>query len=443
MRQAYEDICRLQELSGAAALQHLASIKDHESTLQVLKFVFNPYVRTGISTKKLDAGWHALAAPNEPRVARIIEFFTEHQTGSSTDINMAWKFINAFDDVDEPGLAQFVEAVIKQDIQCGVSVTSLNKVFGKDFIPVIGCMLGRRIDQIPQVKWPCVVTEKLDGIRRLVFNQGGAARFYSRSGHEYNGHDEIAEEVVKYLPEGYMYDGELVATGEFKDIIAQRQATMALSALKGTKTGLMFHIFDMVSLAEVESSKFKESAINRKIRLAATFNDSTGSFIDDDFDMHSVTMSVQGIEQAQHIVAVPIMLQAHYEEQIEPALSFIRSIGGEGVMLNVSNAPYKMGRTNDLVKVKFVKEFTLPIVGFIEGQHKYEGMLGALIVDYEGYKVGVGSGFSDYQRQRFWEERSTLIGQLIEVDSFGESTSIAGGKSLNCPIFKRLVGAEE
>ncbi len=422
-------------------LYSIANLPDAQSTLAVLRFIYNPYVKTGISNLKLINGKHYDKLKVEPTYSRILEYYNEHQTGNSTDVDMAWRFINSFDDYD---VRDLVAATITQDLQCGVSTTSLNKVFGRGFIPIIGCMLGKRIDKIPRVNWPVIVTEKLDGVRRLAFNEGSACRFYSRSGHEYQGHDEIAEEIVKYLPSGYMYDGELVAKGEYKDIIAQRQATMALSACKGTKTGLTFHIFDMVPIHEVTSGQFKESALQRKIRLGSTFYDAGLHHIDKDWQMHFITLGSDGAKRdAKHIAAVPILALANHEQQIEPIVAEMRHNGREGVMLNVATAPYKMGRTSDLVKVKFVKEYKLQVVGFIEGQHKYEGTLGALVVDYYGYNVGVGSGFADYDRDFIWNNRDKLVGQYVEVDSFGESTSLAGGKSLNCPIFKRWVGDEE
>lgn len=422
-------------------LQSIANDPDARSTLAILRFIYNPYVKTGISNAKLINGHHDNKLKVVPTYDRILEYYNEHQTGNGTDVDMAWRFINSFDDENVRDLVAFT---ITQDLQCGVSTTSLNKVFGRGFIPVIGCMLGKRIDQIPRVNWPVIVTEKLDGVRRLAFNEGGACRFYSRSGHEYEGHDEIAAEIVKYLPSGYMYDGELIAKGEYKDIIAQRQATMALSARKGVKTGLTFHIFDMVHLSEVTSGNFIESAKARKIRLGAIFYDVGLHHADPDWQMRFLTFGVDAAKcDAQHIAAVPILDYAFNEQQIEPIVADMRRNGREGVMLNVAAAPYKMGRTSDLVKVKFVKEYKLQVVGFIEGSHKYEGTLGALVVDYEGYNVGVGSGFADYDRDFIWNNRNELLGQYVEIESFGESTSLAGGKSLNCPIFRRWAEVEE
>ena len=69
--------------------------------------------------------------------------------------------------------------------------------------------------------------------------------------------------------------------------------------------------------------------------------------------------------------------------------------------------------------------------------------MGALIVDYNGARVGVGSGFTDAERKKIWNNPDAYINRLIEIDTFGESTNALGEKSLNCPIYKRFVGEEE
>ena len=70
-------------------------------------------------------------------------------------------------------------------------------------------------------------------------------------------------------------------------------------------------------------------------------------------------------------------------------------------------------------------------------------MLGALIVDYNGTRLGVGSGFTDSDRILIWLNPDKFIGRYIEIDTFGESTNALGEKSLNCPIFKRFADTEE
>ena len=112
-------------------------------------------------------------------------------------------------------------------------------------------------------------------------------------------------------------------------------------------------------------------------------------------------------------------------------------------MLNSTSGFYEKKRSKELLKVKKTQEFVLVVTDVVEGTGKFEDMLGAFVVDYNGTRLGVGSGFTEPQRRHIWGNAQDYIGRKIEIDSFGESTNMMGTKSLNCPIFKRFVGDEE
>ena len=70
-------------------------------------------------------------------------------------------------------------------------------------------------------------------------------------------------------------------------------------------------------------------------------------------------------------------------------------------MLNINNAPYECKRTKNLLKLKKMQTCDLEIIGFEEGDGRLKGTLGKVIVDYKGNEVGVGSGYSDADREYF------------------------------------------
>ena len=106
-------------------------------------------------------------------------------------------------------------------------------------------------------------------------------------------------------------------------------------------------------------------------------------------------------------------------------------------MVNL-DTPYVCKRTDTILKVKVMKTCDLKVTGFEEGIGKYTGKLGALIVDYKGFNCGVGSGFSDYDREYIWDNRDEYLGRIIEVQFFEESKNQDGGLSLRFPVFKGL-----
>ena len=81
----------------------------------------------------------------------------------------------------------------------------------------------------------------------------------------------------------------------------------------------------------------------------------------------------------------------------------------------------------------------LPIIGCNEGTGRLAGTLGALVLNFKGNEVKVGSGFSDEQRAKFWRNRDNLIGVLCEVKYKDVSNDKSTGvESLQFPVFVTL-----
>lgn len=426
----------------------LALLKKHAAVpglKEILRFIYNPYCKTGISDAKLDNMWWGNVF-HRVEWHEAISYFSRHQTGTAEDVMFGANFIGYTKATYGEDAARVARAIVTQNMKIGITATSLNKVYGSDFIPKTGCMLGTKLEDVgtTRVTWPCIVTEKLDGIRRILIKENGVCRFYSRSGHEDTGLIQIAEEA-KYLPDNYMYDGELLAAGTFKDCIAQRQATNSIANSKGIKTGLTFNVFDMVPVAEFYAGKSNMDATSRKIILGATLMDESIQHIDENWNYRIIAFGLH--RDLEFIKPVPILGLVKSLAEVEPIVDAIWKRGGEGVMLNVASAPYEVKRSKKLIKIKHVEEFVLPVVDIIEGTGKYEDAMGALVCLYtasDGSKsyVGVGSGFTDDQRQDIWDNPEKYIGLKAEIESFGESTNAQGMKSINCPIFKRFVGDE-
>lgn len=74
--------------------------------------------------------------------------------------------------------------------------------------------------------------------------------------------------------------------------------------------------------------------------------------------------------------------------------------GGEGLMLHRGSALYSSLRSDDLLKFKPFEDAEARVLAHIPGHGKFEGMLGALLVETpEGRRFKLGTGFSDAQRR--------------------------------------------
>jgi DNA ligase-1 len=420
----------------------LKANRNNEKLKAVLRFVYNPYNKCCLGQAKLAKAMQRVDASDITDPLLVIKYLNKNNTGSDDAANFAAAFIQSVVDAnnDITYIGPIAAGFVTQDIQMGLGVKSLNDIFGDDFIPTVGCMLGTEQSKVKNIKWPCIVTEKLDGIRRILIKENGVVRMFSRSGHEDTGCVDIIAEA-KYLPNNYVYDGELLAIGSFKDNIAWRQATNSIANSSGIKHDLSFNVFDMLPLDEFYAGRSKMNALNRKILLGATFDDSSIAVLTPDWSRYGLAYRVE--YDFSFIKPVPILGLVHNMDQVTPIVDAIWRQHGEGVMLNTVTGFYEIKRSKELIKVKFSEDITLPIIDFIEGDNSWEGMLGSFVVNYKGARVGVSGRLSMQQRQEIWNNKSKYIGKKIEIETFGESTNQAGQMSLNCPIFKRFAGQEE
>lgn len=94
---------------------------------------------------------------------------------------------------------------------------------------------------------------------------------------------------------------------------------------------------------------------------------------------------------------------------LEARLAEVLAAGGEGLMLHRATALYQPRRSTDLRKFKPFQDAEARVVAWLPGQGKYQGMLGALLVERDdGVRFRLGSGFSDQQRRH-----PPAIGSLI------------------------------
>ena len=127
------------------------------------------------------------------------------------------------------------------------------------------------------------------------------------------------------------------------------------------------------------------------------------------------------------------------EQKIYSWLDYMTDRKLEGVMVNKADAPYSCKRTSDILKVKKMQSADLKIVGFEEGEGKLKGTLGRINVSYKGNTVGVGSGYSDTDRNYIWQHKDELMGRIAEIQYFEKSENAkTGEQSLRFPVFKTL-----
>ena len=124
----------------------------------------------------------------------------------------------------------------------------------------------------------------------------------------------------------------------------------------------------------------------------------------------------------------------------------VSSCGAEGIMINLSDAPYIHKRNYNLLKYKKHKTMDMRVIEVVPGTGKYEGQVGSLYCEasFEDADIScnVGTGLSDNQRYLWSRNPSLIVGQIVEVEYFEvtQNASSTGTKkySLRFPRFKNI-----
>lgn len=91
--------------------------------------------------------------------------------------------------------------------------------------------------------------------------------------------------------------------------------------------------------------------------------------------------------------------QVDSHEALMQQLRQLSKQGAEGLMLRHQHAPYRSGRSDDLIKLKLFEDAEAVVIAHLPGKGKYQGMTGALLVQMpSGQRFKIGSGLSDAQR---------------------------------------------
>lgn len=401
-------LLEIKDAQGLNAKRDLLIENKSNNTLQdILYFVFNPYIRTGIGWSKLNKMEGPIEIPNDVDMWTIQGTFTylEHNnTGRDKDIIRVMQFV----ETKPEKFKSILYDIFTKSLKLGISTTTINRVFN-DLIPGFGVQLACKWqDNIDMLRHQEIfVTEKLDGNRCFAQVKNHQVTFYSRSGREIEGLNDVAEELSR-LVDGW-YDGELLAS-----TFNETQSTIRK---KGNKKDVVFNIFDYVSEYEVQQQRGLAIYSARRQALNEIF---------------------QGIEKFKYNKVVPIIYQGKFDSDLLlETLSQYVSNGSEGLMINL-NSTYQFGRTDQLLKVKNMNTIDLRIIGMQEGRGEFANTCGALVVEYKGYTVGVGSGLSKFDREYFWNNKSDIIGKIAEIQYFEETKDQNGHLSLRFPVFKQI-----
>ena len=422
-----ELVTKLESTNGRIEKEnYLKEYVTNETVRNLLFFVFNSYIVTGISKKKASKYMNTLedlsSVETLESVVDFTDYFTIHKSGRDEDLKVLEKFARQNEEYRD-----LIYRIVMKDIKVGVQPATLNKIFGKNFIPVFDVMLGDRYFDNPDKYVPegkdFILTQKLDGVRCVCIKENdGTVTFLSRQGQPINDLVDIEKEVKEGLPAGFVYDGELLLRNDAhlksKDLYRQ---TVKVTSSDNVKKNLIFNCFDILPVDEFRRGFCAHNSYTRKIMLQNYINRKNFEWIKE----------------------VKMLYIGSDKDKITTLLDDIVENGGEGVMINLFDAPYECKRSRGLLKVKKMQTCDIKCIDIAEGTGHNKGKLGAAVCEFVGpdektYIVSVGSGFTLQDREEFWANPATIVGKIIEVQYFEVSQNEQGGYSLRFPVFKHI-----
>lgn len=398
---------------------------DNEPFKKTLQYLLDNMKISGISKKKFDKETcfsYYEEENGEYLLEDLLKYFDTHNTGTDNDIAYVQFYADRIANQHPDRYIEiylFVRGVITKSIRLGVDYTTANKIYGKDFIKKKEIMLGTSIEHcdIPEGEW-FSISQKLNGTRCFYYN----GQLYSRQGKIFTGLEHIVSDLAALSQalgkcvNDLVYDGELL----LKDLSAGDSASFQIStgianSNQEDKSMLRLVMFDVISKENFEEQSESDTYKVRSQTLSNIKNE-------------IIEIGLENID------VVPIFYQGTDQKKIWEWLDYAERTDMEGLMLNL-DVPYRFKRTKELVKIKKFYTMDLPVVRIDKGTGRNKSRLGKVYVDYKGNEVGVGSGFSDEQRDYLWQHPEKILHKIIEVKYKEETKNKDGSESLQFPVF--------
>lgn len=338
--------------------------------------------------------------------------------------------------------------ILARDLQIGMTQKGVNKVY-KNLIPVYDVLLAESIKDptltdkktIARLPEAYVLQYKIDGYRvNLHKDEKGDVVIKTRSGLPVTGYEKVEEEARKFLPCGKVYDGEMVSPKLFAWIeqnmlqdknvkISDRSFfydTMRHVFSKETGKEGIFNIFDAVDKTEWESQNAKKTYRERLDFLNA---DVKGVLAENDASQMTIVPTSK------------IFYRNNPEDIAETVRIFHKflSWGWEGLMIKSIESPYAWKRSKSIWKMKMMDTKDLQVLAVQEGEGRRAGSVGALICDYNGTPLKIGTGKMTMDEcTAYFKNPNLIIGKTVEVLYQAESIGKHGEPVLDFARYKQI-----
>lgn len=420
--------------------EKIERLQKYSSLQPFLKLLYDPQQTTGVTSDQLKKYEEKLANKGPPKkksktnsspivtetLTELIEKLYERTWTGNEAKEKVLTFIK-----QNPTHKNLIFKIIDKDLETRLDVKQLNKAF-PNLIVEFSTALAKDFDKAATYfkknsdkTW--FISRKFDGVRCLVRLEQGKVKAFSRNGNHFPALAPLEELLQPFsLNMNVVLDGEVCCVDEkgnenFRDAVSgAKRKSVRMEKYR-------FYVFDMLTTKEFDSCESKTTFDARIKNLEQFLNKVNQPHF------------IKPVEQVVYTPEVLEKMKIHASEN-----------NWEGLILRF-NTTYKGKRSNDILKVKNFSTEEYKVLDYEVGPFRMispeTGLevtietLKSVIIEHKGCKVNVGSGFTLQERQDFYKNPKKIVGKVISVRYFEETTD-ANGKicSLRFPTFVALHG---
>ena len=404
-------------------------LKAHPQCKRILEYTYNPYKMFGVTSKvAYKKGGHYYKNGYSDIFALLDDLTNRVITGQD-----ALDAVNVFQS-NHINYRDVIANIIDKNLKTRTDVKVINKAF-PGLIPEFNVALAQKYeDHAHKIDWlseQWFWSRKLDGVRVLArVEEDGSVKFFSRKGKEFSTLGFIEDEIKNLQITNCVLDGEMCildARGheKYKDIVSlikRKDYTIGKDDLMKP----VFKVFDVLTLEEFDKGQSTRKLTDRIGFWFQAFGESS-------------CLNMLSMQQVRD--------EAHVGQLLEQA----ETSGWEGIMIR-RNIGYEGKRSRNLLKVKKMHDAEYKVIRMETGPFRIinpetgledtiETMTN-VIIEHKGNEVSVGSGFSQADRRKYYDNPDEIVGRDITVQYFEETQDKDGNYSLRFPVVKMVFEEE-
>jgi len=397
--------------------------KDDYMIKQVLKYTYSPFKQFHLTSATVKKNKKLEPREGHNDLFYLLDALTKRTITGHDAIQYVKGYVQYMDEWQQ----DLVFCILDKNLKTRTGADLINKAIPK-CIPTFKVALANSYDkQKGKVNFDTqtwFASHKLDGVRCLaIVDDNGTCNFFSRQGKTFDTLDVLKNEIESLNLRNIVFDGEVCVVDEngaedFQGIMKE------IKRKDHTIQNPKYKVFDYLMLEEFDNQESKRKLSDRLGNFNMIYNT---------FGKELKCIDVLGQWEVES--------EDHFQELAELATKN----NWEGLILR-KDCEYKGKRSNDLLKVKkfFDEEYIVKSIEsavhrvIVDGLEVEEEMLSNIVIEHKGCDVGVGSGFNQEERRKYFNNPESIIGKTITVQYFEETLNQDGCHSLRFPVVKHV-----